>query len=236
MAADQGSHEAAGSLGTALTAGVGGAIDYAAAVKYLSTAAESGDARAQSMLSYLYAEGLGTGRDPDKSEHWRLAAEKTKLEAAKVCTAAVTLTHVTELAKATAADPMAKMDNFMNMDGRELQGDALVVRARVLQVADLDRVFECQMVFYLVDSRTVKIPSRFDTVIRNPDGSLVQVDSNAERQIVELRRHGTPGILNQEPMVQNLEVQRQSGQQFKLTLVRNRTLQSHEYSFLVDAL
>lgn len=237
LAADNGNREAAGNLGNALTTGGGGGgvVDLAAAVRYLSVAAESGDARAQSTLSYLHTEGLGTPRNLDEGERWRLAADKTRLEAAKVCTAAATLAQITELTKAVLADPFARLNDFFDRGDRAQHAEALVVRARVSQVSFLDRPFECQMVLYLIDPKTVKIPTRFDTVVRNPDGSLVKVDNIAERQIVEYRRRGAPGIFSREPMVHNFQVQPEGSQQFKLTLVRSQTLHSREYSFLVEA-
>lgn len=51
--------------------------DYATAFRYWQPLAESGDARAQIYLGWLYSRGLGVTRDMSMSAHWyRLAAEQ----------------------------------------------------------------------------------------------------------------------------------------------------------------
>ena len=49
-------------------------LDYVSAAGWIEQAAEQGFARAQSVLAWLFANGLGVQQDNDKAGHWYLRA------------------------------------------------------------------------------------------------------------------------------------------------------------------
>ncbi|MBM3822014.1 MAG: sel1 repeat family protein [Verrucomicrobia bacterium] len=64
-------------LGLRHTRGEGVALDYTAAVSWLSKAAAAGLPEAQFVLGALYQNGQGVPRDTERAAHWyHLAAEK----------------------------------------------------------------------------------------------------------------------------------------------------------------
>ncbi|MDP1947860.1 MAG: hypothetical protein Q8L77_10215 [Nitrospirota bacterium] len=160
--------------------------NYARALGYYQTAADKhGDARAQVALSRMYAEGVGTAKNPAEAQRWRQLATETYQAANEACTskqAYVALMAVVRAEQGKVANVEGLVKGVTGI--RVNSGRIVLIRSMAAEVVSLDKPFVCRVAGKRIDpsADASSVPDYFEVTHANGD---ITLESNAGEKAVK---------------------------------------------------
>lgn len=236
MAADQGHRDANAYLGRTYDLGEGAPQDFALAAKYYRVAAEAGDARAQTGLSKLLADGKGVPRNQAESEHWAALSTATRESAARICASGPAITTFSQLMLDSLSDPTAKIMEFLGgaFMGVDINpGGFRIISVTEQAVASVDRPFLCEAVARRFGATVTNIKPDF-IEYQASNGDIYLKDQSFDAGMNRMLANGATAMMNAVPWVQPFHVEPQGGTRFEMTLQPQMIAFSRPYVAVVD--
>lgn len=121
--------------------------NYQSALKYYRDVVNKGDdARAQSALGRMYAEGLGTPTNLAEAKRWRNLADKTNSAAAKVCASPKTIDAIYQILKSAKQKEQFMAIGVALLTGIHFDsGNIKLNKVETDEVISLDKAFFCKV-------------------------------------------------------------------------------------------